>query len=130
MITVVDASAIVAALVSSESGGREMREHIRSQAVLAAPQVIDLEVASVLRRLEQDLGPQRASQAIGDFRATGLNRYPHRPLVDRIWALRDNLTPYDAAYVALAEALDAPLLTLDAGLARTPGHRATIELLG
>lgn len=62
---------------------------------------------------------------LGDLRAT---RYGHQPLRRRVWALRKNLTAYDAAYVALAEFLDAPLLTSDARLARSAGHRARIEL--
>ncbi len=68
---------------------------------------------------------RRALKALSDMRVT---RYPHAPLVKRIWELRENLTAYDAAYVALAEALDAPLITTDERLARTPGHNARVEL--
>lgn len=59
-----------------------------------------------------------------------LTRYPHAPFVGRAWALRENITAYDAAYVALAEALDAPLLTTDGRLARSTGHNARMEFVG
>lgn len=77
----------------------------------------------------RELTEERCAEALSDFRALPIRRYPHDTLVGRIWVLRNNLSAYDAAYVALAELLNAPLLTLDARLARSAGHRATIELL-
>jgi predicted nucleic acid-binding protein len=71
----------------------------------------------------------RAALALEDLRALGITRYAHEPLLDRIWQLRANTTAYDAAYLALAEGLDAPLLTFDGRLANAPGHRAQIRLL-
>ena len=75
-----------------------------------------------------DLSEDRASDTRGLFAELSLTRYPHAPLADRSWALRDNLSAYDAAFVALAEVLGAPLVTCDAALAAASGHRARIEL--
>jgi predicted nucleic acid-binding protein len=71
---------------------------------------------------------QRCRQALEDWQAFSVHRYPHEPLLPRVWALRDNFTAYDGAYLALAEALDAPLLTRDARFANAQGHDARIEL--
>ena len=76
------------------------------------------------------VSPERVQLALGRLRDTQLSRYPHTPLMARIWELRENLTAYDAAYVALAEALDAPLVTMDARLAQAPGVRAVVEVYG
>src|SRR5947208_2952668 len=86
---------------------------------LAAPEIIDLEVVSVWRRTLTD--ERRAALALSDLEDLPLARAPHLPLLPRCWALRHNLTPYDAAYVALAEALDSELVTADRRLARAPG---------
>jgi predicted nucleic acid-binding protein len=96
---------------------------------LHAPQLLDIEVTQVLRRLVQrkELTLARAEQALEDLSAIVVERHEHRPLVSRIWQLRDALSAYDACYVALAEALDAPLLTCDGKLAGAGGHRAKIE---
>jgi predicted nucleic acid-binding protein len=75
------------------------------------------------------VSPRRADLALADLADMRLERAPHGPLMPRIWGLRDNLTPYDAAYVALAEALDTVLLTGDARLARAPGIHCEVELL-
>ena len=80
--------------------------------------------------LSDSLPDERRRLAFDRFSNTRFLRYPHTSLLERIWSLRDNLTAYDAAYVALAETLDAPLVTLDARLARAPGVRATIEVYG
>ena len=98
---------------------------------LHAPELIYLEVAQVLRRYERtrELAARRARQALADLADLSIETYPHLPLLGRAWELRGNLTSYDSAYVALAEALDAPLLTCDARLAA--GRRgARIELVG
>jgi len=98
---------------------------------LHAPHLLDIEVTQVLRRLvrQKEIALARADQALEDLSHLVLERHDHLSLVPRVWQLRDSLTAYDAAYVALAEALDAPLLTSDAKLAGAHGHRATIELI-
>jgi predicted nucleic acid-binding protein len=75
------------------------------------------------------MGPRRGREALGDLERLGIERYPHSPLMSRVWALRDNVTAYDAVYLALAEALRAPLVTFDSTLAAAPGHRADVEVL-
>jgi len=86
----------------------------------------------VIRRYVADsqVTPERGADAITDLADLDVAHYPHKPLLPAIWRLRHNLTAYDAAYVALAEALDAPLLTLDSRIAAAPGHRAIVDLLG
>ena len=95
------------------------------------PHLIDVEVAQVLRRyvMTGQMEAPRATQALTDFMDMRVERYAMEPLLPRIWALRDNLTAYDAAYIALAEALDAPLITCDARLGSSAGHHAVIEVL-
>lgn len=97
---------------------------------LHAPHLVEVEVTHVLRRLNfsGQLTDLRGLQALRDLKALGLRLHAHEPLLRRAWTLRSNLTAYDGVYVALAEALRAPLLTLDARLAGTRGHAATIEL--
>ncbi|HEY5114160.1 MAG TPA: type II toxin-antitoxin system VapC family toxin, partial [Nakamurella sp.] len=99
--------------------------------VLTAPELVDLEVASVLRRQAQAgaINVRRAGLALADLAALPLQRAPHLPLLPRCWELRENLTVYDAAYVALAEVLDATLLTGDRRLARASGPRRDIEVV-
>ncbi|HHQ48371.1 MAG TPA: VapC toxin family PIN domain ribonuclease, partial [Acidobacteria bacterium] len=98
---------------------------------LHAPELLDVEVAQVVRRYcrRGQISIERAGTAIKLLADLDVARHGHAPLLPRIWALRDNLTAYDAAYVALAEALDAPLLTRDGQLARSSGHTARIELV-
>ena len=88
-------------------------------------------MGQVLRRYVRDktITAQRGQEALDDLGDLPLNRYPHDFLLSRVWDLRANLTAYDAAYVALAELLDAPLLTRDRGIASAPGHHATVELI-
>lgn len=127
---VVDASVLVPALADDGPDGDAARARLRDQR-LAAPELIDLETASVIRRglLFGGLDDRRAALALADLADLPLRRAPHRPLLARCWELRENLTPYDAAYVALAEALGAPLVTADAWLAGAPGPRCPVELL-
>ena len=96
-----------------------------------APALIDLEIAQVLRRQVSSglMTERRGAASLEVWRAFPVLRHGHELLLPRIWALRANLTAYDAAYVALAEALDAPLITIDAKLARAPGHRVRVEVL-
>ena len=128
---VLDASAAVTILLNLGPEAGRVRERIaQSDETLHAPHLFDVEVLSVLRRhdLRGVLSPARARLALSRLSGMRLVRYPHASLASRIWELRDNLTAYDAAYVALAEALDAPLVTTDGRLAQTPGHRARVEL--
>ena len=128
---VLDASAVVAVLVGSGPGSERIRERVEGPGEsLHVPHLMDLEVLHALRRqaLRGALSPRRGAEALQDLASIMLVRYPHTSLMERIWELRENLTAYDAAYVALAEALDAPLVTMDARLAQAPGHRAAVEL--
>ena len=96
---------------------------------LHAPHLLDLEVAQVMRRyaIAGKVRPRRGLEALEDLSSLPITRYPHTILLDRIWELRSNMTAYDAAYVALAEAIDGPLLTRDRRLAQSSGHAADIE---
>lgn len=98
---------------------------------LHVPHLLDVEVAQVVRRYvaNNEIDAERGRTAIADLADFPLHRYPHDFLLPRIWELGSNFTAYDAAYVALAEALDAPLLTRDKRLAASPGHHARIELV-
>jgi predicted nucleic acid-binding protein len=98
---------------------------------LHAPHLLDIEITQALRRLvlRQDIEPERAEQALNDLDQVLIERHVHQPLLQRIWELRDAMTAYDGTYIALAEALAAPLLTCDAKLARAHGHGATVELI-
>ncbi len=128
---VLDASAVVAVLLNTDVGRRVADEISPSTLSLHAPQLLDIEVLQVLRR-HMRLGLMTVERGLIGAEALGqldISRYGHQELLSRIWALRDNLTAYDAAYVALAEALSAPLLTLDARLAAASGNRAEVCLI-
>lgn len=126
---VVDASALLEVLLNTRAAARIAERLFDSDETLYAPHLIDLEIAQVLRRYAASgsLTADRGAQALQDLTDFPLVRYPHDLLLPRIWELRHNLTAYDAAYVALAEALDAPLVTRDAALASAGGHSATVE---
>lgn len=126
-MVVVDTSALAAVLVGGPVPAG-LRDRLGT-AELHAPHLLDTEMLSVLRRLvvSQSLGRVRAQAAREDLDDLSIIRYPHKPLGDRVWALRDNLTAYDATFVALAERLGAPLVTCDGRLARSRGHTAMIE---
>lgn len=98
---------------------------------LHAPHLLDLEVAQVLRRQRRAgvVDELRGRRALDDLRALRIARYAHDIFLLRIWQLRDSVTAYDAAHLALAEVLAAPLLTLDERLSRSRGHRARVELV-
>ena len=127
---VVDASVLATALADDGTDGDIARGRLRGQE-LAAPELIDLEVVSVLRRQLSvgRLDARRAGLALDDLLELPIRRVSHRALLRRCWQLRDNLSVYDAAYVALAEALDTPLLTADARLAKAPGVGCPVEVL-
>jgi predicted nucleic acid-binding protein len=119
---VVDASVVVALVADSGPAGEWAGEVCRGGG-LAAPHLLGVEVTSALRRrvLSGGLSRDAAALALADASVLPLQRYPFEPFVDRIWQLRENLTPHDAWYVAIAEELGAPLATLDVRLASSPG---------
>lgn len=127
---VVDASVLAPALADDGPDGDAARARLRAQSLMA-PELIDLETTSVIRRQSQagHLDLRRAVLALTDLVEMPLRRASHLPLLERCWDLRENLTVYDAAYVALAEVLDVVLVTADARLAKAPGPRCEIELL-
>ena len=127
---VVDASVLAPALADDGPDGDAARARLRGQS-LTAPELIDLETTSVIRRQCQagHLDLRRAGLALTDLVEMPLRRASHLHLLGRCWELRENLTVYDAAYVALAEVLDVVLVTADARLAKAPGPRCEIELL-
>jgi predicted nucleic acid-binding protein len=128
---VLDASAALEVLLRAAGNRQLVTRTLTSAELLVAPHLLDLEVAHVLRRFVAggELTAARAEQALADYDDLRIARYPHRPLLPRIWQLRENYTAYDAAYLALAEALGAPLVTCDRRLATAPGHRATVECI-
>jgi predicted nucleic acid-binding protein len=130
-VIVTDASVILEVLLQTPAATTIEDRIFAPAESLHAPHLIDLEVDQVLRRyvLRGDMYPDRARMALDLFSSFPIIRYSHEPLMRRIWALRPNLTAYDAAYVALAEGLRAPLLTRDERLARAPGNHATIEMI-
>lgn len=127
---VVDASVLAPALGDDTPDGDAARARLHGER-LTAPELIDLEVASVFRRqlLAGALDSRRADLALTDLLEMPLRRVPHRPLLPRIWELRQNLTVYDAAYVALAELLELVLVTADLRLSKAPGLRCKVETL-
>jgi predicted nucleic acid-binding protein len=128
---VVDASVIAHALAHDGDDGRSVRRRLLREDRLVAPDLLDVEVASVLRRrwLARDLTDHRLEQAIDDLEALPVDRLPMRMLVRRACELRANATPYDAVYVALAEAFGCVLLTADRRLAAAPGVRCEVEVI-
>lgn len=125
---VCDASTVIAALVDAGDDGRWAAARLTA-AELYAPTILPFECANVLRRLERAgiVTPDQASQALIDLLDLPVEYWPYPALAQRIWRLRDNLSSYDAAYVALAEELGATLVTLDRGLIRGPGMLCTVE---
>ena len=126
----VDASALAPALADDGPDGDAARARLRGEA-LVAPELIDLETTSVIRRALRagQIDARRARLALSDLVELPLRRAPHKPLLTRCWELRENLTVSDAAYVAVAEILDVVLVTADGRLANAPGPRCAIELL-
>ncbi len=127
-VLVIDASAVVALLTDSGARGAWVREHVGS-AQLVAPDLLGYEVGNTLRRHEMsgELSRRDATDAYVDYMRIPVELYPHRLVADRAWEFRANLTIYDATYVALAELLEAPLVTLDARIGRAPGLRCEVR---
>ncbi|MDE2134547.1 MAG: type II toxin-antitoxin system VapC family toxin [Alphaproteobacteria bacterium] len=126
---VVDASVALEILIRTPVG---IRHTVRvANEDVHAPHLIDVEFVNALRRLTLTGGLNRdtANNALQGMRGWRLERHEHAPLLERIWEMRNSVSAYDASYVVLAEALEAPLLTFDAKLSRAHGHRARIELL-
>jgi predicted nucleic acid-binding protein len=128
---VVDASALLEALLRTPDGGAVEERLLDHRETLHAPHLLDVEVAQVIRRYAAngEIDGERGRAALADLADLPLNRYPHYFLLPRVWDLRHNFTAYDAVYVALAEALDAPLITRDQRLAAAAGHHARVELI-
>ena len=128
---VIDASALLEALLGTPAGASVKARLSGSAEELHVPHLLDLEVASALRRyaINGTLAVARCEQALADLSDFPLLRHPHEHLMQRIWQLRDNLSAYDASYVALSEMLGAPLLTHDRKIAGASGHHARIELV-
>ena len=128
---VVDASAIVDVLLRTSDVYALEERLFDHRETLHAPHLLDVEVAQAIRRYAAigEIDGRRGSAALDDLADFPLYRYPHDFLLSRVWELRHNITAYDAVYVALAEALEAPLLTRDRHLATAAGSRAKIELI-
>ena len=126
---VIDASAAVEVFIKSPLGVRHESRVLTT--TRHAPHLINVELVQALRRFVSSgaVATRIAEEALNDFRSAALNLHVHDPLLPRVWELRTSLSAYDALYVALAETLDAPLLTCDGRLSRSHGHIARIELL-
>lgn len=128
---VLDASAAVEWLLG-RAGAADVRRHLQDPGTTVhAPALLGVEVASALRGLvlAGKVGADRARAALADLVDLGVETYDPTDLLPRVWDLRDNVTAYDAAYLALAEVLEAPLVTADARLAGVPGVRAEVEVV-
>jgi predicted nucleic acid-binding protein len=130
-VIVLDASAAIEWLLQSPTGVKIDQRISASSQSLHAPHLLDVEVAQVLRRYVRDktITARRGQEALEDLADIRLSRYPHDFLIPRIWDLRATLTAYDAAYVALAEVLNASLVTCDAKIAAASGHHAKVEVV-
>jgi predicted nucleic acid-binding protein len=130
-VIVLDASVVLDVLLGTLPSDVVESTILHRGETLYAPHLLDVEVLQVLRRyvMAGEIGEERALQALEDLRDLPLIRYRHDFLNQRVWELRHNLTAYDAVYVALAEVLQAPLITRDSRIASATGHSARVELL-
>ena len=128
---VLDASAALELLLNAGLSQQVADRVFRSNESLHVPHLIDLEISQVLRRLvrRDDITLDRAAEVFEDLNDLHLTRYPHNMLLPQIWALRNNATAYDAAYLALAQTLDAPLLTCDQALHSIAGFDGQVEVI-
>ena len=128
---VLDASGALELLLNTARGRRLEARLADDAEVVHAPHLIDIEIAHVLRRyvLDGTFNERRGVEALDHWQQLDVERYPHEPFLDRIWGLRNNVTAYDAIYVALAEALGELLVTGDRKLAGAPGLRVHVELV-
>ena len=128
---VIDASVLTEVLLHTASAAPIRSRLYRPGETLHAPHLLEVEVAHAVRRLvfNMEVDETRGRRALEELALCPLRLYPHTQLLPRIWQLRSNLSAYDATYIALAEALDAPLLTRDERLARAPGHGARLEVV-
>jgi len=130
-LIVVDASAVLEMLLGTERGVHVADRVLTPEQRLHAPHLIDLEITQALRRLVmlKEIDATRAELALEDYLTLVIERHSHVETLPRLWQLRDELSAYDASYIALAEGLQAPLLTCDGKLARAHGHEAVVELI-
>jgi predicted nucleic acid-binding protein len=130
-VIVADASALLELLIGTEAAPAIAARLLDRAETLHVPHLVDVEITQAIRRYAAagDLSPRQGERALAELVELPLSRYPHGIFLPRAWELRRSVTAYDAMYIALAEALDAPLVTRDAKLARAHGHRARIELL-
>ncbi len=128
---VLDASAAVDVLLNIGASAR-IRARIEAEDYdgIRVPHLFEVEILHTLRReyLRGLLSDERSEIALNRLSTMKLTHHPHTPFIERVWELKDNVTAYDASYIALAETLDAPLITTDGRLARSSGHRARVEL--
>ncbi|MDQ3716749.1 MAG: type II toxin-antitoxin system VapC family toxin [Actinomycetota bacterium] len=129
---VIDASVLANAVGDDEEAGRQARDLLHVHRVLAAPDLVDVETTAVLRRrwLAGTVTEARFALAVDDLIDIPVARFPVLGLMHRVFELRANVSAYDACYVALAEALDWPLCTVDRRLARANGPRCAMQLIG
>ena len=128
---VIDASAVAELLLQTDAGARVERRIFSADDEFHAPHLLDVEVVSALRRLvlARELSTERAEQAIEDYASLRIVRHQHLDFIHRAWQLRRNLSAYDAVYVALAESLNATLVTCDRPLGSAPGHSARVDVI-
>jgi len=130
-VIVVDASVVVEMLLRTERGVRVTPRVQTTTSTVHSPYLLDAEVAHVVRRytLAGDVDAERGAEMVGILRDLVIHRHDHRPLLGRVWELHHSVGAYDGLYVALAEALGAPLLTADGRLANAHGHRADVQVI-
>jgi predicted nucleic acid-binding protein len=130
-LIVIDASAVLEMLLGTERGVQVSDRVLTPEQRLHAPHLIDVEITQALRRLVmlKEIDATRAELALGDYLMLVIERHSHTETLPRLWQLRDALSAYDASYIALAEGLQAPLLTCDGKMARAHGHDAVVDLV-